>query len=94
MQKILDDNKVSSQLGLEEVNQEQFVIYKRLEFELYHLKKNRQFQERIERKNTSYDNRGGIQDGAERKLDTDMKTTTVSVPVSMKEYILSIATRQ
>lgn len=39
MQKILDDNKVSSQLGLEEVNQEQFVIYKRLEFELYHLKK-------------------------------------------------------
>lgn len=26
MQKILDDNKVSSQLGLEEVNQEQFVI--------------------------------------------------------------------
>lgn len=30
MKKILDDNKVSSQLGLEEVNQKQFVIYKRL----------------------------------------------------------------
>lgn len=89
MQKILDDNKVSSQLGLEEVNQEQFVIYKRLEFELYHLKRIIDFKNELKEKNRSHDNRGGIRDGAGRKLDTGMKTTTVRVPVSMKTFILS-----
>ena len=90
MQKILDDNKVSSQLGLEEVNQEQFVIYKRLEFELYHLKKIIDFKNELKEKNASHDNRGGKRDGSGRKLDTGMITTTVRVPVNMKEYILSI----
>ncbi len=50
MKKILDDNKVSSQLGLEEVNQEQFVIYKRLEFELYHLKRIIDFKNELKEK--------------------------------------------
>lgn len=50
MKKILDDNKVSSQLGLEEVNEEQFVIYKRLEFELYHLKRIIDFKNELKEK--------------------------------------------
>ena len=66
MQKILDDNKVSSQLGLEEVNQEQFVIYKRLEFELYHLKRIIDFKNELKEKNASNDNRGGKRDGSGR----------------------------
>lgn len=90
MQKILDDNKVSSQLGLEEVNEEQFVIYKRLEFELYHLKRIIDFKNELKEKNASNDNRGGKRDGSGRKLDTGMTTTTVRVPVAMKEYVLSI----
>lgn len=90
MQKILDDNKVLSQLGLEEVNQEQFEIYKRLEFELYHLKRIIDFKKELKEKNASHDNRGGIRDGAGRKLNTGMKTTTVRIPVCMKQYILSI----
>lgn len=90
MQKILDDNKVSSQLGLEEVNEEQFVIYKRLEFELYHLKRIIDFKNELKEKNASHDNRGGKRDGSGRKLDTGMATTTVRVPVALKEYVLSI----
>lgn len=89
MQNILDKNKVSSQLGLEEVNEEQFVIYKRLEFELYHLKRIIDFKNELKEKNASHDNRGGKRDGSGRKLDTGIATTTVRVPISMKEYILA-----
>lgn len=89
MQNILDKNKVSSQLGLEEANQEQFVIYKRLEFELYHLKRIIEFKNELKEQNASHDNRGGIRDGSGRKLDTGMETTTIRVPISMKEYILA-----
>lgn len=89
MNTILRNNNVSSQLGLEEVSQEQFKIYKRLEFELYHLNRIIDFRKELEQKNVSSDNRGGKRLGAGRKLDTGMNTTTVRVPAVMKDYILS-----